>query len=117
MLKCLECITSILPIQKLVLCQIMLNQQYFQELLFCGININIQVMYSIWLLIHTQAIESTTKNVKYVVKVVDVPDEEESTPHAPTVKLNNNFMFESDGIRVFRHFLIDKGIVLEILAK
>ena len=120
MLKCLECIIHVLPI----LCQICCST------VFPGIDIlwhkyfNIQIMYSIWLLIHIQAIESTTKNVKYVVKVVDVPDEEESTPHVPTVKLNiasltnyNNFIFQSDGIRVWRHFNIGKGIVLEIQAK
>ncbi|CAC5397469.1 unnamed protein product [Mytilus coruscus] len=64
-----------------------------------------------------KAIETTAKNVKYVVKVVDFNDQ---VPVSVAVKMNipslstyNNFEFEKDFIRVWRHFNIGNGKVIK----
>ncbi|XP_063427080.1 uncharacterized protein LOC134710627 [Mytilus trossulus] len=63
------------------------------------------------------AIETTAKNIKYVVKVVDFKD---LVPVSVAVKMNipslstyNNFQFEKDFIRVWRHFNIGNGKIIK----
>ncbi|XP_071126479.1 uncharacterized protein [Mytilus edulis] len=62
-----------------------------------------------------KAIESTVKNVKYIVKVVDSKPavKEKSCPiNIPAISSLNNFLFLDEGIKVWRHFSIGEGKLL-----
>ncbi|CAC5394924.1 unnamed protein product [Mytilus coruscus] len=56
-----------------------------------------------------KAIESTVKNVKYIVKVVDsktAVKEKSCLINIPAISSLNNFLFLDEGIKVWRHFSI-----------
>ncbi|CAC5368627.1 unnamed protein product [Mytilus coruscus] len=62
-----------------------------------------------------KAIESTVKNVKYFVKVVDsktAVKEKSCLINIPAISSLNNFLFLDEGIKVWRHFSIGEGKLL-----